>query len=60
MKSIKTILMLMCMVPMIALTSCSKDDTTEGGNASIMGKWKLLELSYHRKRQTPAYRLMEN
>lgn len=47
MKSIKTILMLMCMVPMIALTSCSKDDTTDGGNASIIGKWKCTVDNYN-------------
>jgi hypothetical protein len=41
MKTVKSILMLMCIVSLTALTSCNKDDDTAGGgNASIIGKWK--------------------
>lgn len=32
--------MLLCIVSLTAITSCSKDDITGGGNASILGKWK--------------------
>lgn len=40
MKTIKSILMLMCIVSLTALTSCSKDDAAGGSNAGIIGKWK--------------------
>ena len=43
MKTFKTILMLMCMVPMIALTSCSKDSTAD----DIIGKWKCTVDNYN-------------
>ena len=42
MKTFKTILMFMCMVPMIALTSCSKDSTAD----DIIGKWKCTVDNY--------------
>lgn len=47
MKTFKTILMLLCIVSLTAITSCSKDDITGGGNASILGKWKCTVDNYN-------------
>lgn len=47
MKTVKSILMLMCIVSLTALTSCSKDDAAGGSNAGIIGKWKCTVDNYN-------------
>ena len=47
MKPLKTILMLMCIASLTALTACSEDDTIGGGNSSIIGKWKCTVDNYN-------------
>ena len=43
MKTLKNSLMFMCIVSMIALTSCSKDSTSD----DIIGKWKCTVDNYN-------------
>ena len=48
-KTLKLMVMLLCVVSLTSLSSCSKDDTNNGnggnggGNSLLIGKWKIVD-----------------